>query len=492
MQDRGSEFNTRYLVGGELVEANSTRAIGTEDPARAETLASVPAADTADVNQAVRAARDCFEGSWGASDPGERASVLRTIADVFRDHAKVLTDIEVRNNGSSRSKMGDDVRKAADRLEYYAGLVREVRGESIDTKENTLNFTLREPIGVVAGVIPFNHPLSFVGSKIGPALAAGNSIVIKPSEYTPLSALALAEHLAEADIPDGVVNIVAGDDETGERLVGHDDVGMVSFIGSAAAGKEVMRTAADNVAPVLLELGGKNPSIVCPDADLDVAIPGCVSGMSLTWQGQSCGSGSRALVHEDVHEEFIEGVTERFERITSGLPDDEDADTGAVVSKDQYEKVLEYIDLGKESGAELIAGGKAADVPDADGYFIEPTVFDRVDPASRIAQEEIFGPILSVITWHEYDEMLDIANGVDYGLTASIWTNNLRTAMETTNRIDAGYVWVNQHGPHYLGTPFGGIKESGIGRTNCLEEVYEHTRTKNVNIRLDRSDWEWS
>ena len=486
-----SEYNVRYLIDGELVDSESSRQIETEDPARAETLASVPAANEADVDRAVGAATDAFESGWRETDPGERAEVLRTVAGVFREHAEELTDIEVRNNGSSRSKMGDDVRKAADRIEYYAGLVREIRGDSMDTEGNTVNYTRREPIGVVAAVVPFNHPLSFVGSKIGPALAAGNSIVIKPSEYTPLSALALAEHLADADIPDGLINIIAGDGESGAALVSHDGVGMVSFIGSAAAGKEVMRGAAANVAPVLLELGGKNPNIVFPDADLDRAVPGCVSGMSLTWQGQSCGSGSRLLVHEDVHDEFVDDVVERFEETTPGLPDDDDADTGAVVSHSQYQKVLDYIELGKESGAELRCGGRPAEVPEADGYFIEPTVFDRVDPDSPIATEEIFGPVLSVIEWSDYDEMLEIANGVDYGLTASVWTENLRTGLETANRVDAGYVWVNDHGPHYLGTPFGGVKESGIGRTNCIEELFEHTRTKNVNVNLDQSSWEW-
>lgn len=491
MAHRDAEYNIRFLIDGEMVESTSTRTVDTEDPARGEWLTAVPAANESDIDRAVMAAKRAFDSGWNVSDPGERQSILQLIADIFRDNAEELIDIEVLNNGSSRAKMADDVRKAADRLEYYAGLVREIKGESMDTEGNTVNYTRQEPVGVVAAVIPFNHPLSFIGSKIGPALAAGNSIIIKPSEYTPLSALALAEHLADTDVPDGIVNIVAGDGKTGSHLVSHEHVRMVSFIGSATTGKKVMQGAATNVAPVLLELGGKNPNIVFPDADLDEAIPGCVSGMSLNWQGQSCGSGSRALVHKDIHSEFIDGVVERFERVTPGLPDDGNADMGAIVSKDQYEKVLNYIEIGKDGDADLLTGGCPSEVPGADGYFIEPTVFDRVDPDSRIAQEEIFGPILSVITWEEYGGMIEIANNVDYGLTASIWTENLRTGLETANRIDAGYVWVNQHGPHYLGTPFGGVKESGIGRTNCLDEIYQHTRTKNVNVHLDQSPWEW-
>ena len=487
-----SAYTTDFLVDGELINPTTDRAFETEDPSRGTVLTAVPAGNERDVDRAVTAARTAFDDYWADTDPDERARVLERIAAVFRENSELLTDIEVENNGSSRSKMADDVLKAADRLEYFAGLVKEIKGQTVETPGNTINYTLREPIGVVAGIVPFNHPLSFVGSKIGPALAAGNTIVIKPSEQTPLSALALGELLAaDSEIPDGVVNIIAGDAETGAHLTGHDDVGMITLIGSVEAGKAVMRSAADNVAPTLLELGGKNPAIVFPDADLDEAIPGCVSGMSLNWQGQSCGSSSRVLVHEDVHDELVDGLVERFEAITAGMPDDDAADMGAVVSRDHYENVLEYIELGRKSDATLLTGGEPAEVEGTDGYFIEPTIFDDVDPESRIAQEEIFGPVLSVITWSEYDEVVEIANGVDYGLTASIWTNNLRTGLETADNLDAGYIWINQHGSHYMGAPFGGVKESGIGRTHCLEELYEHTRTKNVNVNLDQSQWEW-
>lgn len=487
------EFNTKFLIGGSLVEPVSQETFETEDPATGTTLASVPVANETDIDDAVTTAKRAFENGWRNADPAERARVLRRIAHIYREHGDELTDIEVRNNGSSRSKMGDDIEKAADRLEYYAGLVREIKGESVETPGNTVNYTHKEPIGVVAAIIPFNHPLSFVGSKIGPALGAGNTIVLKPSEQTPLSALALAKYIAEdSQIPDGIVNIVTGAGDTGAHLTGHRAVGMVSFIGSAETGKAVMRNASDNVAPVLLELGGKNPNIVFPDADLSVAISGCVSGMSLNWQGQSCGSGSRLLVHERIHDEFVDDLVDRFEAVRVGPPNRSDTDMGAVVSKRHYEKVREYMELGKESDAELLTGGNPAEVSDADGYFVEPTIFDNVDPDARLAQEEIFGPVLSVITWNEYEEMLDIANGVDYGLTASIWTENLRTGLETAERVDAGYVWVNQHGPHYVGTPFGGVKESGMGRTNCLDELYAHTRTKNVNVALDQSSWDWS
>ena len=486
-------YNTDFLIGGEPVESSSDRAIETFDPARGEHLATVPAATEEEVDLAVDAAKTQFQEEWRDTEPDRRAEVIRRIAAVFREHRSELTDIEVRNNGSTRNSMGDDVIKAAERLEYFAGLVHEINGETLETPGNTVNFTLREPIGVVATIIPFNHPLSFLGSRIGPALAAGNTIVIKPSEQTPLSALAVAELLADDDaIPDGVVNIVAGDAETGEQLTTHEDVGMVSFVGSDAAGEAVMKSAAENISPVLLELGGKNPSIVFPDADLDDAITGCASGMNLSWQGQSCGSGSRVLVHEDIHDEVVEGLVEQFESVTVGMPNDENADMGALVSRRHYEDVLEYIEIGKQSDAELVTGGEPANIGDGDGYFIKPTIFDEVDPDSRIAQEEIFGPVLSIITWSDYEEMIEIANGVDYGLTASVWTNNLRTGLETVKRIDAGYVWINQHGPHFRGTPYGGVKRSGIGRTDCLQEALDHTRQKNVNVQLDRSQWDWN
>jgi betaine-aldehyde dehydrogenase len=252
-----------------------------------------------------------------------------------------------------------------------------------------------------------------------------------------------------------------------------------------------MASAAKTVSPVTLELGGKNPSIIFPDVGVDRAIEGCVEGMSLPWQGQSCGSGSRILVHEDVHDQVATGVAARFEALTVGDPTKAETEMGAMVSKDHYERVLSFIEAGKSSGADLLTGGEPATVAGKEGYYIQPTVFDNVSPDSTIAQEEIFGPVVSIIPWSDYDEMLAVANGTDYGLTASVWTDNLRTAHETARRLESGYVWVNQHGPHYMGTPFGGFKQSGIGRLHCMEELYEHTQAKNVNIQLDNSDWSW-
>ena len=487
-----SGYSTRFLIDGELQESSSDRTFTTENPATKEVLADVPVANEADVDAAVTAAKRAFETDWRHRDPAERADVLHRIATLYRENEDRLIDIEITNNGSTRQKLSNDAEKAAQRLEYHAGLTHEIKGESKEVAGNRISFVRREPFGVVASVIPFNHPLQFVASRLAPALVAGNTIVIKPSEYTPLSALEVARLIAEDDeIPDGVVNIVTGEGETGAHLTTHDDVRMVSMIGSKETGTKVMQNAAERIAPVLLELGGKNPSIVFPDADLETATEGCVGGMSLSWQGQSCSSGSRLVVHEDVHDEVVEGVVERFEALTVGSPEDDDSDTGAMVSRQHYEGVLEKIEAAKESDAELLAGGRPADVPGEDGYFIEPTVFDGVAPDSRLAQEEIFGPVLSVIQWSDYEEMIGIANGVEYGLTASVWTNNLKTAYETAKRLDAGYVWINEHGPKPIGTPFGGAKGSGIGRKNCIQDIHAHTELKTVNANLDTSDWEW-
>ena len=479
------------LIGGELVEPDSAETDLTKDPVRGEVLAAVPRANEKDVNKAMEAAREAFEDGWRFSDASERSIVLREIADIVEDNAGEIVDIDIANNGSIKAIFEQDVGLATGWLRYYAGLTREIKGDTMDTPGNTLNFTVREPRGVVAGIVPFNHPFMFAISKIAASLATGNTLVLKPSEYTPLSALALAEYLADADIPDGIINIVTGGGLTGAAMSEHEKVDMIDFQGSAPTGKKIMESAASSVSPVSLELGGKNPSIVFPDIDVERAANGCVAGMNLDRQGQSCGSGSRILVHEDIHDELTDQVVAQFERTTVGDPTEPETEMGAMVSEPHYERVLKFLDEAKQSEAVLRTGGGPLDVSGLDGYFIEPTVFDEVPPETRIAHEEVFGPAVSIIPWSDYDEMLAIANGTDYGLAASIWTDNLRTAHETARRLEAGYIWVNQHGRHYMGTPFGGYEESGIGRLHCLQELYEHTEAKNINIRLGNSDWQW-
>lgn len=476
------QIEDRMYIDGDFVSGEDT--FETEHPPTNAKVADVPVASASQVDQAVQAARRASD-EWADVGFSERRRRVEALADAIDEAAAELTDLDVADNGSGIVKMRDDAHKAADTLRYFAGLAPEIKGEQIPTEDETLDFTKREPYGAVAGIIPFNHPAAFAAKKIAPAVVAGNGIVLKPSEFTSLSALYLGRIVDETELfPDGLINVITGAAEIGAALVEHDDVGLVTMVGSVPTGKAVMKGAAEHVAPVLLELGGKNPNIVFPDADLDDAADGAVSGMSLQWQGQSCGSGSRLLLHEDVAGEMIDRVVERFEEVGAGVGDpfDEETTMGSIVSKPQYEKVIDYIETAKAEGATLLAGGEVVEEYDT-GYFVEPTVFE-VTPDMTIATEEIFGPVLSVLRWSDYEEMLEVANGVDYGLTASVWTNDLRTAHRTVDELEAGYIWVNQHGSHYIGAPFGGYKQSGIGNNESLEELLDHTRVKNVNLEL--------
>ena len=473
-------IETRSYVDGEFVAGSET--FKTISPSTETTLADVSIATDEQIDRAVEATRRAST-SWRERSVWERRERVEALADAIEEHAEAVTDLEVADNGSCISKLRDDVAKGAKALRYFAGIGTELKGESIPAAPGTIDYTTREPYGVVAGILPFNHPAAFVARKIGPAVVAGNGIILKPSEYTPLSALYLAHIIDDTGVfPDGLVNVVTGGADVGEKLVTHPGVGMVSAIGSTGTGKAIMQGAAQNLANVLLELGGKNPVIVFPDIDPEEAAAGVVDSMNLSWQGQSCGSGSRLLVHEEQYEPVVSSVLDRLSELSIGDPFDEESDVGTIVSETQYESVLDHIDTAKEEGADLLIGGSAAEGPDA-GFFVEPTVFD-VTPYMTIAAEETFGPVLSVMTWTDYERMLEIANGVRYGLTASIWTNDIDAANRTVNRLEAGAVWVNHHGNHYLGAPFGGYTQSGTGKIEAIEELHEHTRLKNVNINV--------
>ena len=468
----------RMYIDGEFVTSAET--FETEHPATNEVMANVPIASSEQVDTAVQAAQRASE-EWRKTDVFERREVLEAFADFIDSHEEALTNLEVADNGSTIRRMQYDVGKTTRKIRHMAGIVHEMKGESIPVGDGKHDFTLREPHGVVAGIIPFNHPLMFVAEKIAPAVATGNGVVIKPSEFTSLTALYVGHLVNEFDqFPTGLINIVTGFGETGAALVEHEGVGLISMVGSPPTAKAIMRGASKNLTPLILELGGKNPFIVFPDTDIERTIEGLEKAMALSWQGQSCGSGTRLLIHEDVRDEIVPALVDRIESISVGDPFDESNKMGSVVSKPQFEKVMGYIEQAKEEGAEVLSGGEAIDEFDS-GYFLRPTVFD-ITPDMTIAKEETFGPVLSVMTWSDYDEMVDIANDVVYGLTASIWTNDLNTAHRTVDAIEAGYVWVNQHGTHYLGAPFGGYKQSGIGRKEDLQELLDHTRIKNVNI----------
>jgi betaine-aldehyde dehydrogenase len=479
------ETSLAALIAGEPRQARSGATIEATNPATGELLARFPRCGPEDVDDAVTAAQDA-QREWRALPPLERAALVGRIAGAVVEHADELAALDVADNGSPIREMRNDAHIAAGLLRYFAGLALQVRGDTIPTGFERLNYTLPEPFGVVARIIPFNHPLMFAAGRLGAPLIAGNTVILKPSEHTSLSALRLGELVAEI-LPPGVVSVVTGyGPEAGDALVAHPGVRRVSFIGSVEIGRSIQQRAATHVVKtVTLELGGKNPIVVFPDADLDLAVDGALRGMNFTWQGQSCGSTSRLLVHASEHDAFVERLGERIDALRSGPPADEATDTGAIVHAGQFEKVLSYLRVGREEGARVVVGGGPVDDPElAGGMFLRPTLFDSVRPDSRLAQEEIFGPVLAAMPFEAYDQALEIANSVSYGLTASVFTRDLQTAHRFARDVQAGYVWVNDASRHFPGTAYGGVKDSGLGRDEGYEELLSYVQTKNVNVRF--------
>ncbi len=452
-------------------------------PGSGEPLGRVAEATAADVDAAVASARVGFR-EWARVLPSGRAKILKRIAVLLREHAEELAMIDAADCGNPAREMLNDAHIAAAQMEFFAGLVTEIKGFSIPMGPEALNFSVREPLGVVARIIPFNHPLMFCAGKSAAPLAAGNAVIVKPPEQAPLSSLRYME-LIEGLLPPGVLSVVPGGREAGAALAGHPGVAKVALIGSVPTGRAVMRAAAETVKPVMLELGGKNALIAFPDADPDAVAAGIVAGMNFTWCGQSCGSTSRAFLHASIHAAVVAGVKERCRAFKPGLPTDMATTMGALASRAQYERVLQYIAVGRAEGARVLCGGGPPANPALEaGLFIEPTVFVDVKPTMRIANEEIFGPVLAILDWTDEDAMLDAVNGVGYGLTCSIWTRDLTRAHRTAMRVEAGYVWINEASRHYLGAPFGGYKQSGIGREECLDELLSFTQEKNIHINL--------
>jgi betaine-aldehyde dehydrogenase len=380
--------------------------------------------------------------------------------------------------------MLNDAAIAASQLDFFAGFVTEMKGHSVPVGTGAINFSIREPLGVVAKIIPFNHPFMFAAGKIAAPLAAGNSVIVKPPEQAPLSTLRFAE-LIDGLLPPGVFNVATGGREAGQALTAHRDIAMLSVIGSVATGRAAMRAAADGIRPVLLELGGKNALIAFADADPSVVADAMIAGMNFTWCGQSCGSTSRAFIHAAIYDAVLDHLRRGCTAIRPGLPTEPETRMGAICGRGEFERILAMIETGRKDGARLlVGGGQSADPALADGFFIDPTVFVDVTPEMRIAREEIFGPVLSVLRWDDEAAMVRTVNGLDYGLTCSIWTNDLAAAHRTASAVEAGYVWVNEVGRHFPGTPFGGYKESGVGREECLEELISYTQEKNIYIRL--------
>jgi betaine-aldehyde dehydrogenase len=456
----------------------------TLNPATQQILAQAPVANAQDVDQAVQSAQQGFL-AWSLVPAAEKGARLREIARRLRQHADELALLDSANCGNPFKRMQPDAHHAAAQIEYYAGLVHELKGETIPTADGGLNYTVREPLGVVARIVAYNHPLMFLAGKIAPVLAAGNSVVMKAPDQAPLSALRFAE-ITDGVLPPGVLNILTGDRECGEALVHHPLVRKVALIGSLPTGAAILRNAADKIMPVALELGGKNPLVICPDADVSHAVLGAINGMNFTWAGQSCGSTSRLFVHESLYDEVIEEMCEALPRLhRCGMPTDPATTMGCLISEAQFNKVMNYIDLAQSEGARLVAGGRRpADPALVNGWFIEATVFADVTPEMRIFREEVFGPVLSVCKWRDEDQLIADINSVEYGLTASIFTRDLVRAHRLARRIEAGYVWVNTSGAHYIGTNFGGYKKSGLGREEGLEELLSYTQIKNIHVTL--------
>lgn len=471
------------FYGGAWHEAKSGRSIDTLNPGTGESLGPVADGAAADIDAAVAAAKAAFR-EWRRVPPLERAKLLRRIAQILRENAEELAMIDAADCGNPVREMVSDAMVAAAQMEFFAGLVTEMKGSSIPMGPDVVNFSVREPRGVVGRIIPFNHPFMFCAGKSAAPLAAGNTIVVKPPEQSPLSSLRLAE-LMGGLLPPGVFNVVPGGKDAGARLASHPDVAMVALIGSVPTGRAVAKAAADTLKPTMLELGGKNALIAYGDADVDEVAGGVIGGMNFTWCGQSCGSTSRAFLHESIHDAVIERIKARIKAFKPGIPTDMATTMGAIVSKAQFERVMSYIESAKSEGARLVSGGKRPDDPAlARGFYIEPTVFADVTPKMRIAREEIFGPVLAIFKWRDEAEMLTEVNAIEYGLTCSIWTDDLNTAHRTAGAVEAGFVWINEVGKHFLGAPFGGFKQSGIGREECFEEMLAFTQEKNIHVRL--------
>lgn len=475
--------NRDLYYGGQWHAPINGGQVQTFDPGRGTSLGNVAEASSADVDKAVTAARKGFI-EWRDVVPLERAKVLKEIARILRDNQKELATIDAANCGNPVAEMMGDANIAAAQLDFFAGLVTEMKGSSIPMGPNAVNFSVRQPLGVVARILAYNHPFMFCGGKMAAPLAAGNSVIIKPPAQAPLSSLRLAE-LIDGLLPAGTFNVLPGGVEAGSALASHPGVAKVTLIGSVAAGRAVMRAASDTIKPVLLELGGKNALIAFPDSDPDAVARAIVGGMNFTWCGQSCGSTSRAFLHADIHDAVLERVEQAVSKFKPGIPTDPDTTMGALVSKTQHDRVMSFIQSAKDEGARVVCGGGApSDENLKDGFYIEPTIFADVTREMRIAREEIFGPVLAVRRWEDEKAMIEEVNSLEYGLTCSIWTRDVARAHRTAMAVEVGFVWVNEVAKHFLGAPFGGAKQSGIGREESIEELIGFTQEKNIHISL--------
>jgi aldehyde dehydrogenase (NAD+) len=470
------------LVNGEWVEPTSGRYYDAVNPTNGDTIARVADGGGEDVDRAVNAARLAFdEGPWSQMHPAERGRLILKLAQLVQENAQQLSEIDAINAGKPvTNSLRVDLPAAVDCFEYYAGWADKIHGETVPVRGPMFTYILRQPVGVVGQIIPWNFPVMMAAWKLAPALATGCTVVLKPAEQSPLSALRLGELCLEAGFPPGVVNIVTGFGETGAALVEHPGVDKIAFTGSPEVGRVIVRSSAGSLKKVSLELGGKSPNVVLADADLEAAVRGASAGVFFN-QGEVCSAGSRILVENSIYDTFMDHLDKRTRTIKVGDPLDPETYMGPVVSDEQFDRVMSYIDIGKQEGATLVTGGEQ--IGDR-GYFVQPTIFGGVDNRMRIAQEEIFGPVAAVIPVKDADDAVSVANESCYGLAAAVWTRDVGKAHNVAHRLRAGTVWVNTYGSTDTRSPWGGFKDSGFGRELGRQAIDLYTEYKSVWVAL--------
>ena len=480
------------LVDGAFVAADSGRTFAVMNPATGEVMARVPEADAADVDKAVGAARRAFDdGGWRDVTAQERGRILFRLAEQVRKDAKALAELETLNSGKPLAESEYDMNDVATCFEYYGGLATKLHGEVLNVPDNAMSLALREPLGVAAQIIPWNYPLLMAAWKIAPALCAGCSVVIKPAEQTPLTLLELARSFEACGVPKGVINVITGFGEpAGAPLVAHPRVDKIAFTGSVEVGKRIMRSAADTLKKVSLELGGKSPNIFFADADFESAVDGALFGVFVN-QGEVCSAGSRVLIQRPIYKKMLDAMVEKAKRIKLGSGMDPATKMGPLVSKEQMERVMRYQEIGRKEAKVASGGGRPREAELQKGYFVEPTIFYDVDNSATIAREEIFGPVMSVIPFEDEKDALRIANDTPFGLAAAVWSRDIFKCFRMVKRLQAGIVWVNHMQPTYVEAPWGGYKMSGIGRELGPWGAEEYLQVKQVHVNLNEAPIAW-
>jgi betaine-aldehyde dehydrogenase len=479
------------FVDGAWVAADSGKTLAVMNPATGEVMARVPEAETADVAKAVRAARRAFDEGWRDVTAQERGRILFRLAEQVRKDAKALAELETLNSGKPLAESEYDINDVATCFEYYGGLATKLHGEVLNVPDNALSLALREPLGVAGQIIPWNYPLLMAAWKIAPALCAGCSVVIKPAEQTPLTLLELARSFEACGVPKGVINVITGFGEAaGAPLVAHPAVDKIAFTGSVEVGKRIMRSAADTLKKVSLELGGKSPNIFFADADFESAVDGALFGVFVN-QGEVCSAGSRVLIQRPIYKKMLDAMVEKAKRIKLGSGMDPATKMGPLVSKEQMERVMRYQEIGRKEAKVASGGGRPREAELQKGYFVEPTIFYDVDNSATIAREEIFGPVMSVIPFDGEKDALAIANDTPFGLAAAVWSRDIFKCFRMVKRLQAGIVWVNHMQPTYVEAPWGGYKMSGIGRELGPWGAEEYLQVKQVHVNLNEAPIGW-